>query len=118
MIKDILLQIETEIDSNDKYISEYGDTPMQRAFNAGMKNIYDIIKSMYEERCEENRNERRCGTMKRFVVRFPPPYYDEPSYEEHINNFAETNDLTIIQIAPSHGNGIFVLFEKGGVNDV
>lgn len=52
--------------------------------------------------------------MKRFVVHFHLPYYDEPSYEDQINNYAESNDLTIVQIAPLYGNGIFVLFEKGG----
>ena len=52
--------------------------------------------------------------MKRFVVHFHHPYWNEPSYEEQINNYAETNNLTIVQIAPLYGNGIFVLFEEGG----
>ena len=52
--------------------------------------------------------------MKRFVVHFHLPYWNEPSYEEQINNYAETNNLTIVQIAPLYGNGIFVLFEEGG----
>lgn len=51
---------------------------------------------------------------KRFIVHFHHPYYNEPSYEDQINTYAETNGLTIVQIAPLYGNGIFVLFEKGG----
>ncbi len=46
--------------------------------------------------------------MKRFVVHF------YPADAEEINNYAERNKLTIINIAPMYGNGIFVLFEKDG----
>lgn len=49
--------------------------------------------------------------MKRFVVHF------YPAVESEINNYAERNNLTIITIAPMYGNGIFVLFEKGGERD-
>ena len=55
--------------------------------------------------------------MKRFVVHFHLPYWNEPSYEEQINNYAETNNLTIVQIAPLYGNGIFVLFEEKKQNE-
>ena len=46
--------------------------------------------------------------MKRFVVHF------YPADEDAINEYAEIKNLTIITIAPMSGNGIFVLFEKGG----
>lgn len=46
--------------------------------------------------------------MKRFVVHF------YPADENAINEYAESLNLTIITIAPMSGNGIFVLFEKGG----
>ena len=46
--------------------------------------------------------------VKRFVVHFYPAYYNE------INDYAKSNNLTIITIAPMYGNGIFVLFEKEG----
>ena len=56
---------------------------------------------------------RNKSRMKRFVKHFYA-WYGDPLIEDQINDYAETNDLTIIQIAPMYGNGIFVLFEKGG----
>ena len=52
--------------------------------------------------------------MKRFVVHFHCPSWKDPPYEEQINTYAKENNLTIVQIAPLYGYGIFVLFEKGG----
>ena len=46
--------------------------------------------------------------MRRFVVHF------YPADAEEINSYAENYNLTIITIAPMYGNGIFVLFGKGG----
>lgn len=51
--------------------------------------------------------------MNRFVKHFYQ-WHDEPPLEEQITNYAESNNLTIITIAPLYGNGIYVLFEKGG----
>ena len=51
--------------------------------------------------------------MKRFVEHFYCGY-GSPPYEEQINNYAERDNLTIITIAPMHGNGVLVLFEKDG----
>ncbi len=44
--------------------------------------------------------------MKRFVEHFWPADADK------VNSYAEENNLTIVQIAPMYGNGIFVLFEE------
>lgn len=54
--------------------------------------------------------------MKRFVKHFYLAYGDEPE-EKQITNYAEKNNLKIITIAPMYQNGIYVLFEKEGVDN-
>ena len=49
--------------------------------------------------------------MRRFVKHFYSWYNDVP-IEDLINDYAETNNLNIIMIAPMSGNGIYVLFEE------
>ena len=49
--------------------------------------------------------------MRRFVKHFYSWYNDAP-IEDLINDYAETNNLNIITIAPMSGNGIYVLFEE------
>lgn len=51
-IDKILLQLEAEIDSSNKYIEEYEDTKEQRAFNAGLKHAYKVIDDMRKENQE------------------------------------------------------------------
>lgn len=52
--------------------------------------------------------------MKRFVECFHAPIQmSDPSFEDQINNYAETNHLTIVTMA-TWGHYIYVLFEKGG----
>ena len=48
-IDKILLQLEAEIESSNKYIEEYDDTKEQRAFNAGLKHAYKVIDDMRKE---------------------------------------------------------------------
>ena len=48
-IDKILLQLEAEIESSNKYISEYEDTKEQRAFNAGLRHAYKVIDDMRKE---------------------------------------------------------------------
>ena len=50
IIDKILLQLEAEIVSSDKYIREYEDTNEQRAFNAGLKHAYKVIDNMRKEK--------------------------------------------------------------------
>ena len=49
-IDEILLQLEAEIVSSDKYIREYEDTKEQRAFNAGLKYAYKVVEDMKKEK--------------------------------------------------------------------
>lgn len=49
--------------------------------------------------------------MKRFVEHFYS-YYGDPPVEDKINEYAESNNLKIITIAPMYQNGIYVLFEE------
>lgn len=49
--------------------------------------------------------------MRRFVKHFYS-WYDDAPIEDRINDYAETNNLNIITIAPMSGNGIYVLFEE------
>jgi hypothetical protein len=55
--------------------------------------------------------------MARFVKHFYYNNWDDPSFEEQINNYAERNNLTIVTIAPLYQNGIYVLFEEGGADN-
>ena len=48
--------------------------------------------------------------MKRFVKHFYS-WYGAAPIEELITDYAETNELKIITIAPMYQNGIYVLFE-------
>lgn len=48
-IDKILLQLEAEIESSNKYIAEYEDTKEQRAFNAGLKHAHKVIDDMRKE---------------------------------------------------------------------
>lgn len=49
-IDKILSQLETEIESSNKYIAEYEDTKEQRAFNAGLKHAYKVVEDMRKEK--------------------------------------------------------------------
>lgn len=44
VVNDIMLDIEAELESSNKYIREYEDTEVQRAYNKGLSVAYDIIK--------------------------------------------------------------------------
>jgi hypothetical protein len=52
-INQILLQLEAEIESSNKYIEEYEDTKEQRAFSAGLKHAYKVIENMRKEENEK-----------------------------------------------------------------
>ena len=52
--------------------------------------------------------------MKR-LVKFFNFDHDCERTSQDINEYAKTNNLTIINIAPCHFWGVYVLFEKGGV---
>ena len=52
--------------------------------------------------------------MKSFVEHFHREW-DKPLLEVQINQYAEENGLTIINIAPCYEDGIYVLFGEGGV---
>ena len=54
--------------------------------------------------------------MKRFVKHFYSGYSDPP-IEDMITSYAEENNFKIITITAMYGNGIYVLFEKGGTNE-
>lgn len=49
--------------------------------------------------------------MKRFVVHFNIGW-GEGLLEDQINSYAERRNVEIITIAPSTGDGIYVLFEE------
>lgn len=55
--------------------------------------------------------------MNRFVKHFYQ-WHGEPPLEEQITTYAESNNLTIITIAPLYGNGIYVLFEKESLREI
>lgn len=40
----VVEQIEAEIESSDKYISEYDDSEVQKAYNKGMRKCLEIVK--------------------------------------------------------------------------
>lgn len=40
----IVKQLEAEIESSDKYIAEYDDSEVQKAWNAGMRKCLEIVK--------------------------------------------------------------------------
>lgn len=43
-INDVILQLEAEIESSDKYIREYEDTKEQRCFNQGLRAALKVVK--------------------------------------------------------------------------
>ena len=43
-IERIISQAEAEIESSDKYIREYDDSEVQKAFNKGMRVVLEIVK--------------------------------------------------------------------------
>ena len=43
-MKNIVEQLEAEIESSDKYIREYDDSEVQKAFNKGMRNSLRLVK--------------------------------------------------------------------------
>lgn len=43
-IKDVLLTLEAEAESSDKYIREYDDSEVQKAYNQALWKAYDIVK--------------------------------------------------------------------------
>lgn len=47
-IEDVLLQLEAEIESSEKYIREYDDGPLQKAYNQGLRAAYNAAKGMIE----------------------------------------------------------------------
>lgn len=47
--EDAMEQLEAEIESSDKYIAEYDDSEVQKAWNAGMRTGLEILKGGYEE---------------------------------------------------------------------
>lgn len=48
VIKDVLLTIEAEVESSNKYLREYDGSEVQKAYNKGLKDIYKIVKEMME----------------------------------------------------------------------
>ena len=48
-IKDVLLQLEAEIESSEKYMMEYDDGPLQKAYNQGLRDAYKAVKGMTDE---------------------------------------------------------------------
>ena len=48
---------------------------------------------------------------RRFVEHFYS-YYEQPSVEDQINDYADKYNLTIITITPMYRNGIYVVFEE------
>lgn len=45
-IKEVLLQLEAEAESSDKYIQEYDDSETQKAYNKGLWTAYNLVKEM------------------------------------------------------------------------
>lgn len=45
-INDVILQLEAEIESSDKYIREYEDTEEQRCFNQGLRAALKAVKGI------------------------------------------------------------------------
>lgn len=43
--EDAMEQLKVEIESSDKYIAEYDDSEVQKAWNMGMRNAYRILRS-------------------------------------------------------------------------
>jgi hypothetical protein len=50
-VKDVLLTLEAEAVSSDKYIREYDDSKVQKAYNQALWKAYNIVKEMV---CETN----------------------------------------------------------------
>ncbi len=48
-IKDVLLTLEAEAESSDKYIREYDDSKEQRAYNQALWSAYNTVKEMVGE---------------------------------------------------------------------
>ena len=42
--EDAMEQLEAEIESSDKYISEYDDSDLQKAYNKGLRDAYRILR--------------------------------------------------------------------------
>jgi hypothetical protein len=47
--EDIILEIEAELESSNKYIREYDGSVIQQAFNKGIAGILEIVKEMAGE---------------------------------------------------------------------
>lgn len=47
-IKEVLLTLEAEAESSDKYIREYDDSEVQRAYNKALWKAYNLVKEMTE----------------------------------------------------------------------
>lgn len=45
-INEVILQLEAEIESSDKYIREYEDTEKQRCFNQGLRAALKAVKGI------------------------------------------------------------------------
>lgn len=45
-INEVILQLEAEIESSDKYIREYEDTEKQRCFNQGLRAALKAVEGM------------------------------------------------------------------------
>ena len=48
-IKEVLLTLEAEAESSDKYIREYDDSEVQRAYNKALWKSYNLVKEMVGE---------------------------------------------------------------------
>ena len=48
-IKEVLLTLEAEAESSDKYIREYDDSEVQRAYNKALWKSYNLVKEMTEQ---------------------------------------------------------------------
>ncbi len=47
-IKEVLMTLDAEVESSNKYIREYDDSEVQKAYNQGLKKAYSIVKEMTE----------------------------------------------------------------------
>lgn len=72
-IKEVILQLDAEVESSDKYIREYDDSEEQKAYNQGLRNARMIVKRMIDEEVKSGVWERtENGTYRCSVCHHKP----------------------------------------------
>ena len=64
MIEKILSALDAEIYSSDKFIREYDDSQVQKAYNKGMRKCLEIVQEVAKE---HGRKLNRCDTCTHYT---------------------------------------------------